>query len=128
MRTLTLDSSVTKNIKITITLLSLFFVASLLFSVEAQTSKGIRKKKEPPKFIQRRLALVIGNADYKTAPLRNTVNDARSMNKTLSDLGFSVDLVENATQNEMKTALKGISIVIYLIAKAGYMFWGDVYG
>ena len=102
MRTLTLDSSVTKNIKKTITLLSLFFVASLLFSVEAQTSKGIRKKKEPPKFIQKRLALVIGNADYKTAPLRNTVNDARSMNRTLSDLGFSVDLVENATQNEMK--------------------------
>lgn len=102
MRTLTLDSSVSKNIKKTITLLLLFFVASLLFSVEAQTSKGIRKKKEPPKFIQKRLALVIGNADYKTAPLRNTVNDARSMNKTLSDLGFSVDLVENATQNEMK--------------------------
>ncbi len=102
MRTLTLDSSVTRNIKITITLLSLFFVASLLFSVEAQTSKGIRKKKEPPKFIQKRLALVIGNADYKTAPLRNPVNDARSMNRTLSDLGFSVDLVENATQKEMK--------------------------
>ena len=96
MRTLTLDSSVTKNIKITITLLSLFFVASLLFSVEAQTSKGIRKKREPPRFIQKRLALVIGNADYKTAPLRNTVNDARSMDKTLRDLGFSVDLVENA--------------------------------
>ena len=92
----------TKNIKITITLLSLFFVASLLFSVEAQTSKGIRKKKEPPKFIQKRLALVIGNANYKTAPLRNTVNDARSMDKTLRDLGFSVDLVENATQKEMK--------------------------
>ena len=92
----------TKNIKKTLTLLSLFFVASLLFSVEAQTSKGIRKKKEPPKFIEKRLALVIGNADYKTAPLRNTINDARSMNKTLSDLGFSVDLVENATQNEMK--------------------------
>ena len=102
MRTLTLDSSVTRNIKITITLLSLFFVASLLFSVEAQTSKGIRKKKEPPKFIQKRVALVIGNADYESAPLRNPVNDARSMNKTLREMGFSVDLVENASQNEMK--------------------------
>jgi len=93
---------VAKNFKKTIALLTLFFGASLLFSVEAQTSKGIRKKKEPPKFIQKRLALVIGNADYKNAPLRNTVNDARSMDKTLREMGFSVDLVENASQNEMK--------------------------
>ena len=44
----------------------------------------------------------MGNADYKNAPLRNTVNDARSMDKTLREMGFSVDLVENATQKEMK--------------------------
>jgi len=102
MRTLTLDNAVTKNFKKTIALLTLFFGASLLFSVEAQTSKGIRKKVEPPKYNQERIALVMGNADYKTAPLRNTVNDARSMDKTLREMGFSVDLVVNATLIEMK--------------------------
>ena len=102
MRTLTLDNAVTKNFKKTIALLALFFSASLLFSVEAQTSKGIRKKVEAPKYNQERIALVMGNADYKTAPLRNTVNDARSMDKTLREMGFSVDLVVNATLIEMK--------------------------
>jgi len=102
MRTLTLDNAVAKNFKKTIALLTLFFGASLLFSVEAQTSKGIRKKVEPPKYNQERIALVMGNADYKTAPLRNTVNDARSMDKTLREMGFSVDLVVNATLIEMK--------------------------
>ncbi len=102
MRTLTLDKTVTINFKKTIILLTLFFGASLLFSLEAQTSKGIRKKVEAPKYNQERIALVMGNADYKTAPLRNTVNDARAMDKTLREMGFSVDLVENASQNEMK--------------------------
>ena len=102
MRTLTLDNAVTKNFKKTIALLTLFFGASLLFSVEAQTSKGIRKKVDAPKYNQERIALVMGNSDYKTAPLRNTVNDARSMDKTLREMGFSVDLVVNATLIEMK--------------------------
>ena len=95
MRTLTLDSSVNKNIKKSITLLSLFFVASLLFSVDAQTSKGIRLKTDPPKFIQKRVALVIGNADYESAPLRNPVNDARLVAETLEHLGFDVLLDTN---------------------------------
>ena len=103
MRTLTLDSSVTKNIKITITLLSLFFAVTLLFPAHAQTSKGIRLKTDPPKFIQKRVALVIGNADYESAPLRNPVNDARSMNKTLREMGFSVDLGECYTKRNEKT-------------------------
>lgn len=34
------------------------------------------------------LALVIGNAEYKSAPLRNPVNDARAMTTTLRGLGF----------------------------------------
>ena len=36
-----------------------------------------------------RLALVIGNADYRNAPpLRNPVNDAEDMCKALRDVGF----------------------------------------
>ena len=42
---------------------------------------------------------------YDTAPLRNPVNDARSMSSTLRELGFSVELLEDASQKEMKRAI-----------------------
>lgn len=37
-----------------------------------------------------RKALVIGNSEYTSSPLRNPVNDARAMEKALRDLGFEV--------------------------------------
>lgn len=43
----------------------------------------------------RRIALVIGNADYPFSPLKNPVNDARAMAQTLEKLGFTVELQEN---------------------------------
>jgi uncharacterized protein YecT (DUF1311 family) len=54
---------------------------------------------------ERRLALVIGNAAYDTAPLRNPVNDARAMTTTLRTLGFEVSALENASLTEMKRAI-----------------------
>lgn len=42
-----------------------------------------------------RLALVIGNADYKSGPLANPVNDARAMAERLREFGFHVTLHEN---------------------------------
>ncbi|MDX1434864.1 MAG: caspase family protein, partial [Gammaproteobacteria bacterium] len=43
-----------------------------------------------------RVALVVGNAAYADAPLRNAVNDARSMARALEGLGFEVISLENA--------------------------------
>lgn len=55
---------------------------------------------------KKRVALVIGNADYSAAgKLVNTVNDAKSMSATLKDLGFEVILLENATYEKMKNAV-----------------------
>ena len=48
-----------------------------------------------------RVALVIGNADYRTMPLTNPLNDARAVADALSKLGFKVIRVENATQKQM---------------------------
>lgn len=50
-----------------------------------------------------RTALVIGNAKYEMAvgPLRNTVNDARAVAKTLRDLGFAVIEKQNLTRDEL---------------------------
>lgn len=51
---------------------------------------------------EKRIALIIGNGAYKSAPLKNPVNDAQLMKKTLSDIGFDVSYGENLSRNEMK--------------------------
>jgi hypothetical protein len=38
---------------------------------------------------ERRIALIIGNADYKDSPLRNPVNDAKTVAEELNKLGFN---------------------------------------
>lgn len=53
-----------------------------------------------------RVALVIGNAAYKEAPLLNPVNDARAFAKALQDSGFTVILRENTDQRGMMSALR----------------------
>jgi len=52
-----------------------------------------------------RLALVIGNAIYKTSPLRNPVNDAHDIARTLNQLGFEVIHKENANQRTMENSI-----------------------
>lgn len=53
-----------------------------------------------------RLALVIGNAKYPTAALRNPANDARAMARTLRELGFEVMAFENLGQRDMRRAVR----------------------
>ncbi len=70
----------------------------------------------------KRLALVIGNANYREAPLKNPVNDARALAAKLRQLGFEVMLGENLQQREMtrlitsfgeKLAGKGVGMFYY---------------
>src|ERR1700688_3101223 len=52
-----------------------------------------------PAHAAKRVALVIGNNDYKNVPkLQKAVNDARTMGDTLKRLGFSVMVAENQTR------------------------------
>ena len=53
-----------------------------------------------------RTALVIGNAAYKSAPLKNPVNDARDMATVLKKSGFIVTLKMNATKREMENSVR----------------------
>ena len=55
--------------------------------------------------VERRVALVIGNAKYKEAPLTNPVNDARDMAAALQRTGFEVIMAIDATQKEMNRAI-----------------------
>lgn len=52
-----------------------------------------------------RVALVIGNASYPQAPLRNAVNDAQSVARVLADQGFSVAALMDAGRAEMQAAI-----------------------
>ncbi len=54
---------------------------------------------------ERRVALVIGNGAYPSAPLKNPVNDARDMAAALRSLGFEVISRENASLRQMEDAL-----------------------
>ena len=90
--------------KLTILFLSLVLLwAAPAF---AQPTKGVaRTEVEPSAGAEPRTALVIGNARYESAPLRNPVNDARSMAGALRGLGFDVTLLEDASQTQMKRAI-----------------------
>jgi tetratricopeptide (TPR) repeat protein len=49
----------------------------------------------------KRVALIIGNDNYKISQLKNAVNDARAMEKALQAAGFKTLLVENAKRADM---------------------------
>jgi len=54
----------------------------------------------------RRIALVIGNGEYKTSPLANPVNDANDMATALKKCNFKVMKSINATRKEMRRAIR----------------------
>src|SRR6202011_4843183 len=59
-----------------------------------------------PARAEKRVALVIGNNDYKNVPkLQKAVNDARTMGDTLKQLGFSVMVAENQTRQAFSETL-----------------------
>jgi hypothetical protein len=59
-----------------------------------------------PAHAEKRVALVIGNNDYKNVPkLQKAVNDARTMGDTLRQLGFTVMVAENQTRQVFSESL-----------------------
>jgi len=66
----------------------------------SRPSAGISQQNE------QRVALVIGNSAYRESPLRNPVNDATDIAAALRELGFKVTLRTDASQRQMKQALR----------------------
>jgi hypothetical protein len=59
-----------------------------------------------PAHAEKRVALVIGNNDYKFVPkLQKAVNDARTMGDTLKQLGFQVMVAENQNRQQFSQSL-----------------------
>ena len=60
-------------------------------------------------FAQQKYALVIGNSNYRgISTLRNPANDARDMRDALRSLGFEVDMLLNATSEQMERAVTNL--------------------
>jgi uncharacterized caspase-like protein len=63
---------------------------------------------------QSRLALVIGNGHYPDAnkPLTQPINDARALSSALRSNGFDVDMVEDASKDDMVRAVSRLKTKI----------------
>lgn len=86
------------------------------------------------KIQENRIALVIGNGQYKSAPLKNPINDATDMANALKKLGFTVTLKPNANQRTMERAirdfgkkLKSGGVGLFYYAGHGLQVYGHNY-
>jgi hypothetical protein len=83
---------------------------------------------------EHRVALVIGNGDYRSAPLKNPVNDARAMASALRNLGFEVLTGENVSRKamlqklrEFRDTLRPDSVGLFYYAGHGIQVKGQNY-
>ena len=60
----------------------------------------------PDLVIGKRIALVVGNANYKVRPLKNSRNDADDISRSLKITGFEVIDLRDATLPQMRTAVR----------------------
>src|SRR6266478_239079 len=78
-----------------------------------------------PAHAEKRVALVIGNNDYRNVPkLQKAVNDARTMGDTLKQLGFSVMVAENQTRQAFSQTLLAFDATIQPGDTAFFFFAG----
>jgi len=108
-------------------IIALLTCLSLPVIAPAQDSRGLAVKSE-------RLALVIGNSAYQTAPLKNPVNDAEDLAGVLSAMGFRVSLKKNVDKRTMEESirnfgrqLKGGGVGLFYFAGHGMQVEGQNY-
>lgn len=84
-------------------------VARLKPAPAAEARPGAAAATGDPSAVERpdehRVALVIGNGNYPSAPLKNPVNDARAIAAKFRSLGFDVITRENVKQKDMTRAI-----------------------
>jgi hypothetical protein len=87
----------------TLTLLLCLFA----FASAQEPNRQLVQTNTSPASTAKRIALVIGNGAYTSAPpLKNPPNDARDMTATLKTLGFDVTSGINVGQKDMKRLIR----------------------
>ena len=97
-------------VALTTLMVMLLFTASI--QVMAQQPGGaeqVRGMSMSSAGSEKRVALVIGNSRYESAPLRNPVNDANLVASTLRELGFDVIARTDVSLREMQLAVREFS-------------------
>ncbi len=104
-------------------LISLLLVsASPVFAqtvIKAKSDEGIysitgieKDSTTSAKSSEKRFALVIGNKNYKIAPLQNSINDANDLAELLKQKNFEVEKVMDGTRLEMRNAVRAFTAKI----------------
>lgn len=81
------------------------FLVSLLLAFGSGTAFAQDKAGPRAKPQETRVALVIGNSNYRSAPLDNPANDASDLAASLEKLGFQVLVRENVGERGLKEAV-----------------------
>ncbi|MBI3576326.1 MAG: SUMF1/EgtB/PvdO family nonheme iron enzyme [Gammaproteobacteria bacterium] len=93
--------NVLKPLTVAALVLGLSFAA-----LAADPKRNLAVAKTAAPATEQRVALVIGNSSYKSAPLANPVNDARAIAAKLRTLGFEVIERQNLTQKQVGSVLR----------------------
>ncbi len=110
--------------------------AAALAGLAPQTSAlaATRSEASAPMVAEHRVALIIGNANYKQSPLKNPVNDARAMRDKLQRMGFQIVYYENlqvkqvgSVLREFRTAIRPGSVALFFYAGHGLQVRGENY-
>lgn len=89
------------------------YLVKILRSIVAVTLLGLAVIAANPACAAKRVALVVGNNDYRNVPkLQKAVNDARTMADTLKQLGFNVMIAENQTRKAFSQTLLAFDTAI----------------
>lgn len=83
----------------------------------------------------KKAALIVGNASYSYAPLRNPINDAKAIGRKLTDLGFEARVVLDANFERMEDEIanfsqriaKGYNVTLFYYAGHGVQIEGENY-
>jgi len=110
------------------------FASDVTVTAPGLGTSDARKQPSNRLSTNRRVALIFGNANYQVGPLRNPVNDARSMARVLQSLGFEVILRTDSSLREMEDALDKFhdrirqgSVGIFYYAGHGIQSGGENY-
>lgn len=77
----------------------------LLLCFMSFAAPGVSFAADAVKKIETRVALIVGNSDYKSAPLENPANDASDLASALEKKGFKVLVRENVGERGLKEAV-----------------------
>ncbi len=89
--------------------LALAVTVAALLSIASTPARAASPTVDAAMAREQRVALVIGNSKYASAPLANPVSDARAMAAALKTMGFRVIALEDATAAQMADAVRRFS-------------------